>query len=67
MIEGSITMDKSALISVTHNFHDSTGTTQVGTVEKSLEEENWWKTNNQISSEDYNLILVRIRNIISKM
>lgn len=60
MIEGSITMDESAVISATRTIHNGTGTVQVGFIEKSLDKENWWQTNDQINSEKLNLVWVKI-------
>lgn len=60
MIDGSINMDESAVISATRTIHNGTGTIEVGFIEKSLKKENWWETNDQISSDKWNPIWVGI-------
>lgn len=58
MLEGSITMDDSAVVSATHI--DNNGQEMpIGYVTKSLEKENWWATDNHMNTEEWNLIWVR--------
>lgn len=59
-IEGSITMDDSTAVSITHITNNGQDVTSVGSVKKSLERENWWETDNKIDSDQLNLVWVWI-------
>ncbi|VVC28237.1 Vitellinogen, open beta-sheet,von Willebrand factor, type D domain,Lipid transport protein, N- [Cinara cedri] len=54
-IEGSITMDDAAVINANHVINNNE-VMPIGTVKKSLQQSNWWNTDNQMSSEQWNLI-----------
>lgn len=57
-VEGSITIDDSAVISATLISSDGKDTTSMGYVQKSLDKQNWWVTNNQMNTEEWNLVWV---------
>lgn len=57
-VEGSITMDDSAVIRATFISNDGTNITSMGFVQKSLENKNWWVTNNQMNLEEWDQIWV---------
>lgn len=59
-VEGSIAMDDSTVISLTHITNNGQEITPMGSVKKSLERENWWETDNQIDSDQLNLVWVWI-------
>ncbi|XP_026815483.1 apolipophorins [Rhopalosiphum maidis] len=56
MVDGSIVMDESAVISATRVQNNGNDVIPVGYVKKSLNEENWWETNNHLSTEQTNEI-----------
>lgn len=58
MLEGSITIDDSAIVSATH-IDQNGKEAPIGYVTKSLGKENWWETDNQMNTEEWNLIWVR--------
>lgn len=56
-VEGSFTIDDSTVMSVTHIMNNEE-TASVGTVGKSLKRDSWWETENQIDSDQWNLVWV---------
>jgi len=62
VIEGSITVDDSAVISCKH-IEDGKEAVLVGTVKKSLSQENWWKTDSNMVSNSQKHIMVCTREI----
>jgi len=58
MVEGSIVMDDSAVISATRILNDGNDVMPVGYIKKSLDEQNWWETSNHLSTEQSNEIWV---------
>jgi len=58
MVEGSIVMDESAIISATRIQNNGIDVIPVGYIMKFLDEENWWVTSNQLSTEQSNEIWV---------
>ncbi|XP_060861024.1 apolipophorins isoform X2 [Metopolophium dirhodum] len=56
MVEGSIVMDDSAVISATRILNDGNDVIPVGYIKKSLDEQNWWDTSNHLSTEQSNEI-----------
>jgi len=58
MVEGSIVMDDSAVISATRILNDGNNVMPVGYIKKSLDEQNWWDTSNHLSTEQTNEIWV---------
>jgi len=58
MVEGSIVMDDSAVISATRILNDGNDVMPVGYIKKSLDEQNWWDTSNHLSTEQTNEIWV---------
>lgn len=56
MVEGSIVMDESAVISATRIQNNDKEVIPVGYVKKFLDEKHWWETNNHLSSEQSNEI-----------
>jgi len=58
MVEGSIVMDDSAVISATHVKNNGNDVMPVGYIKKSLNKQNWWDTNNHLSTEQSNEIWV---------
>lgn len=50
-------MDDSAVISATR-IDNNGEEAPIGYVTKSLEKENWWETNNQMNTEQWNLVWV---------
>lgn len=57
MLEGYITMDDSAVVSATR-IDNGGKEAPIGYVTKSLEKENWWETDNQMDTEQWNVIWV---------
>lgn len=57
-VDGSIVMDESAVISTTYIQNNGKDAMAVGSVNKSLTEDNWWETNNQMDSDKLNKIWV---------
>lgn len=57
MVEGSITVDDSAVISATR-IENNGKATPVGYITKSLEKPNWWETNNHMNTDQWNLVWV---------
>jgi len=58
MVEGSIVMDESAIISATRIQNDGNDIITVGYIKKSLDEENWWDTTNHLNTDQSNKIWV---------
>jgi len=58
MVEGTIVMDDSAVISATRIQNDGNDVVAVGYIKKSLDEQNWWDTSNHLSTEQSNEIWV---------
>lgn len=58
IIDGSVTMDDSAVISATRIKNDGEEITPVGFVKKSLERDNWWNTDNKMDKNQWNSIWV---------
>uniref|UniRef100_A0A2H8TZF4 Apolipophorin n=1 Tax=Melanaphis sacchari TaxID=742174 RepID=A0A2H8TZF4_9HEMI len=56
MVEGSLVMDESAVISATRIQNNGKDVVPVGYVKKFLDEQNWWETSNHLSSEQFNEI-----------
>jgi len=63
IVDGSIVMDESAVISATRVQNNGNDVMPVGYVKKSLNEENWWETNNHLSTDQTNEIWVCAYNI----
>lgn len=59
VLEGSIVMDDSAIISATHIKNNEI--MPVGSITKDLTETNWWATDNEMNSQQWKLIWVLIR------
>jgi len=64
MVEGSIVMDESAVISATRIQNNDKEVMPVGYVKKFLDEKHWWETTNHLSSEQSNEIWVFTYSII---
>jgi len=60
MVEGSIVMDDSAVISATRILNDGNDVMPVGYIKKSLDEPNWWDTSNHLSTDQSNEIWVSV-------
>jgi len=58
MVEGSIVMDDSAVISATRVLNDGNEVMLVGNVKKSLDEQHWWDTSNNLDTEQSKKIWV---------
>lgn len=65
MVEGSIVMDESAVISATRIQNNGKDIMPVGYLKKFLDEKHWWETNNHLSSEQSNEIWVCTYSIIN--
>lgn len=59
-IDGSVTMDDSAVISATRIKNNGEEVVPVGFAKKSLEEKDWWATDNQMNMNQWNSIWVWI-------
>lgn len=51
-------MDDSAVVSATHIKNNGEDVLSVGSVQKSLKRENWWETDNQLDSNEWNSVWV---------
>lgn len=60
MVEGSIVMDDSAVISATRILNNGNDVMPVGYIKKSLDEQNWWDTSNHLSTDHSNEIWVSV-------
>lgn len=49
-------MDDAAVMNANHIINNNE--IHIGTIQKSLQQANWWDTDNQMSSEQWNLIWV---------
>jgi len=58
MVEGSITMEDSAVISATHIQNNGQDVMPVGYIKKSLNKPNWWDTNKNLNTDQQNIIWV---------
>lgn len=58
MLEGSVTMDDSAVISATRIRNNGEDVVPVGFIKKSLTPDKWWDTDNQMITDQWNSIWV---------
>jgi len=63
MVEGSIVMDDSAVISAARILNNGNDVMSVGYIKKSLDEQNWWDTSNHLSTDHSNEIWVSVLSI----